>query len=179
MHKDEPIEELYFNWLCTKVLYVQNPTPSLTYWRLFRKLHGTEFVWTIMGDDNRAADGKELRSDFLIEAYIPDDVVWRTYHGCSILEMLIAFAKRGNFQTDDSVANWFWEFIDNLGMKDFNDASNVPDYVIDDILFNFIWRKYDADGLGGLFPLENPTRDQSKIELWWQFFDYLIDQNRP
>lgn len=174
----EPIENLYFNWLCAKVIFNQNPTPSLTYWRLFRKLHSTEFVWLLMGDDNRAEDGKELRVEFLIAGDIPDDPVWRSFHGCSILEMLIAFSKRAEFQTGLPAKDWFWILLENLGLSEINDASDVSDDELDTILANFVWRSYEYDGVGGLFPLENPLQDQKNLEIWYQFFDYLRDREQ-
>ncbi len=89
----EPLENLYFNWLCAKVIHVENPTPSLTYWKLFRELHNFEYVWLISGDDNRAEDGLELRTEFLMEVNLPDDPVWSGV-GCSVFEMLIAFSRK-------------------------------------------------------------------------------------
>ena len=93
---DEPIESTYFNWLCAKVMQIENPTPSLTYWNLLRELHNTEFVWLISGDDNRAADGLDLRLEFTREASLPPDPNW-PYIGCSILEMFIALSSRAQF----------------------------------------------------------------------------------
>ncbi len=59
------------------MIHVEVPTPSLTYWKLFRTLYSTEFVWLLSGDDNRAEDGLELREEFLLESNIPDDPQWR------------------------------------------------------------------------------------------------------
>lgn len=175
---NEPLENLYFNWLCAKVLIVTNPTPSLTYYTLFRTLHNTEFAWLLSGDDNRAEDGKELRREFLIMGDIPDDVVWRTQIPCSVFEMLIAFSKRAEFNTGVLAKDWFWEMIENLGLKGANDASEVDPEEIQDTLEHFMWRNYSGNGDGGLFPLDNPTRDQLEIEIWHQFCDYLVDQDR-
>jgi hypothetical protein len=173
----EPLEDLYFNWLYVKVAYVTNPTPTLTYWNLLRFLHGTEFVWLLSGDDNRAADGIELRREFLIEADIPDHPEWRQM-GCSMLEMFIAFSRRAEFMTDEPAKAWFWEFMDNLGLKDFNDAYNFQAEDVEEILDQLIWRTYNPDGRGGMFPIENPNGDQRAIEIWYQFCDYLVDQDR-
>ena len=171
-----PLENLYFKWLCAKVMYVRTPTPSLTYWKLLKILHTTEFVWLLSGDDNRAADGIELRSDFLIEAQISDNQEWRAL-GCSLLEMFIAFSRRAQFQTAIPAHEWFWEFMDNLGLKEFNDGADNFEKV-EEILDQFIWRTYNRNGEGGMFPLNSPNGDQRETEIWYQFCGYLVDQDR-
>jgi hypothetical protein len=174
----EPFENLYFNWLCAKVIYNMNPTPSLTYWNLLRTLHNTEFVWLLSGDDNRAADGLELRRDFIFEAEAPDHPDWRKHPGCSMLEMLIAFSRRAEHMTGEKAQEWFWEMIDNLGLKEVNDGHEATPEDIGEILDEFIWRTYEPNGQGGLFPLINPKRDQTEVEIWYQFAEYLVDQCR-
>lgn len=173
----EPIENLYYNWLCARVVDVRETSPSLTYWMLCKQLHKTEFVWLLSGDDNRAEDGKELRREFLMQAFLPDDTEWRFSIPCSVLEMLIAFSRRAEFMTDRALGKWFWRFIDNLNLKDFSDANFIKE-AVDEVLEVFIWRLYDYDGAGGLFPLKNPSKDQRETELWYQFCEYLVEQDR-
>lgn len=170
----EPIEEAYFNWLCAKVMHVEVPTPSLTYYRLFQKLHSTEFVWHLIGDDNRAEDGLDLRSLFLTESGMEDDEQWRLL-GCSILEMMIAFARRLEYETEFTPQQWFWTFIENLGLKRFNDAYQDRTNEIDEVLYSLVWRTYREDGSGGMFPLLQAEHDQRNVELWYQFCEYVVD----
>jgi hypothetical protein len=177
MSMNEPLENLYFNWLCAKVMPNGRLTPSNSYLTLLRLLHSTEFVWVLSGDDNRAEDGKELRKEFILMADIPDDPKWRMM-GCSLLEMFVAFARRAEFQTDDPVENWFWEFMENLKLKQYNDAVDMNLNDIDEILTQFIWRTYGYNGHGGMFPLEDPHTDQRELEIWYQFCSYLVDQDR-
>lgn len=172
---NEPLENLYFNWLYAKVASVPNPTPSLTFEVLLRTLHNTEFAWLLPGDDNRAEDGKELRREFLVLADIPDNVEWRTQIPCSVLEMLIAFAKRAEMQTETSAREWFWVMLRNLSLDGVNDASGVEPEEIQEVVHHFLWREYRRDGDGGLFPLNVPKRDQTELEIWYQFCDYLAD----
>lgn len=171
----EPIEECYFNWLCAKVVNKLDApqTPSVTYWKLLRVLHTTEFIWTVPNDDNRMEDGLELRTYFLRETGLTREKHWSA-EGCSILEMLIAFAYRVEFQTDVSYVDWFWIFLENLGLIEHNDANFRPGPVAN-ILERFIWRTYTPSGLGGLFPLEYPHRDQRDVEIWYQFCEYLVE----
>lgn len=174
----EPLENLYFNWLCAKVVDVREKSPGLTYVKLLRALHTTEFVWLIQGDDNRAEDGKELRTEFLLQADIPDDPDWRLLLECSVLEMFVAFSRRAAFMSGDhpSYIEWFWIFIENLDLKECFDG-DFRQEVVDDKLYSFIWRTYDYSGKGGLFPMENAAMDQRDVELWYQFCDYLVDQD--
>lgn len=175
----EPIESTYFNWLCAKVMMLENPTPSLTFWKLLRELHNTEFVWLVPNDDNRVQDGLDLRPEFLTQASLERDEDF-LHTACSVFEMLIAFARRIEFDTDEPLQDLFWMFVENLGLKEFNDAvfDDVDPFVISDILTNFIWRTYEPDGRGGMFPLHEPKRDQRKVEIWYQYCDYAMEQDQ-
>jgi hypothetical protein len=171
---DEPLENLYFNWLCAKVLYLEVHSPAVTYWKLFRRLYETEFVWLLVGDDNRAEDGLELRDEFLYESGFEEDEEWRM-SGCSVFEMLLGFARRAEFQARETVSIWFWRFLENLNLSEQNDAAfELED--VDDILYTFVWRGYDELGHGGLFPLTLARQDQRQVQIWYQFFAYLEDQ---
>lgn len=174
----EPLENLYFNWLCAKVMNLKPRRDERTYWDLLKKLHKTEFVWLLSGDDNRAEDGKDLRREFIIQAEIPDYPEWRTELGCSVLEMLIAFARRAEFQTDDPSPFWFWEFIRNLGLEEFDDQRGLDEERVNQILEDMIWRTYSPNGDGGMFPIDNPIEDQREVEIWHQFCEYLVDHHR-
>lgn len=173
---DEPIEEVYFNWLYSKVASVDVPTPSLTHWTLLRDLHNTEFVWLVHGDDNRAEDGLDVRHEFHRNVRLDgNDLPWM-HIPCSVLEMLIAFSRRAEFQTDMPARTWFWIFLENLGLAQCNDAKHGITQRVSSVLDRFIWRTYRANGQGGMFPLSNPREDQRKVEIWYQFCEYLVDQ---
>lgn len=173
---NEPLENLYFNWLCAKVNRFENSTPSLSYDTLLRVLHNTEFVWTLSGDDNRAEDGVELRTEFLLAADLPDDPEWRALP-CSLLEMLIAFSRRAEYMTDMNAEEWFWHFMENLGLDKYNEAYGASIDEIGEVLYRVVWRQYNFNGHGGLFPLSKPAHDQTKVEIWYQFCEYLTDQS--
>lgn len=173
---EETVEHLYFNWLCARVVNLSD-IPNPTYWKVLAQLHRTEFVWVVMGDDNRAEDGKELRREFIFQAELPDNPEWRAM-GCSCFEMLIAFARRAEFQDETPTHEWFWEFMRNLDLTDWHDDSDYDENLVDGILEEFIWRTYLPNGAGGLFPIDNPGEDQRQVEIWYQFCEYLVDQNR-
>ena len=136
----EPIDHVYFDWLCAKAISITAKNPF--YRTLLKVLHETEFVWIVPGDRHRAEDGLELRRNFLVESGLDDDSYWRDL-GCSVLEMLIAFSRRAWFQTEMDPKEWFWIFMRNLGLDEMSDASDPDPQVISDILYTFVWRTYN------------------------------------
>lgn len=168
---DETTEELYFNWLCTKVL---GPRKNI-YEGLLSIFHGTEYVWVLQGDKNRAEDGLELRYHFVNESRISPDTSWDVT-GCSIFEMLLALANRAEFQTHRSARDWFWIFVQNLGLDEHRVLldSDVP--YVEGVLYQFVWREYDDNGNGGIFPMRWPKEDQRGLEIWYQLHAYLAEK---
>lgn len=169
---NESLENLYFNWLCAKV--IDTTTPA--YLDLLRILHKTEFVWVILGDRNRAEDGIELRDHFLNESGFENELEWYD-ESCSVLEVLISFAYRAEFQTEIPVRDWFWKFIENLNLDDFRTVTQREEEYIRELLDVLVWRTYGKDGHGGLFPLVSSDNDQRKVEIWYQFCEYLENQD--
>ena len=167
-----PFEEMYFNWLCAKVLS-QDPHVR-NYYGLMETLYRTEFVWSIPGDRNRAEDGCELRTYFLNESGMDTDEAWFNMP-CSVLEVLIAFAQRASFQTDQPVHDWFMTFMINLGLDDYRRVTDRDYQDIHDKLERFMYRTFEPNGDGGLLPIRNATRDQRRIELWFQLCDYMAE----
>lgn len=167
----EPIEEAYFNWLCAKV----KPFHNKNHYELLRILYSTEFVWTVAGDRNRQEDGIELRQYFLNETHYAKDPVWFN-ELCSVFEMFISFANRASFQTDAPVKDWFWIFMTNLRLNEYRQVSARDASIIEEILYTFVWRTYEPNGDGGLFPLDEPKEDQRDVEIWYQFCAY-VDEN--
>lgn len=167
----EPIEmdNAYFNWLCAKVL----DTRVNNYYDLMRILYTTEFVWLVSGDRHRADEGLELRQDFKL--YSDMDYLWEQ-QPISVLEVFISFAQRASFQTDMPAKKWFWIIMENLLLDQFRQVSNSDLPIINDILDTFIWRTYDNRGYGGMFPMPQTQYDQQKVEIWYQFSEYVIDQ---
>ena len=173
---NEPIEHTYFRWLCAKIIHVDVPAPSNTYWFLLNQLYSTEYIWLVSGDDNRAEDGVELRRYFAIETGLSSNLLGPL--GCSVLEMLIAFAYRAEFSSELSYKEWFWIFIDNLGLSEFNDSVDAvtASFDIANILATFVWRTYSYTGEGSLFPDPDTERDLRQVEVWYQFCFYVADK---
>ena len=172
------LDDRYLEWLYGLVASVRNRNPDRSYWALIRQLYVKEFVWLVANDDNRVEDGRELRLEFLRDQdYNQVDQAWLDL-GCSTLEMLIALARRAAFEAGKSPGHWFWEMLDNVGLRDYTD-SNLTRYSegeIDEIVNRIIFRTYAVDGSGGLFPLKEPAPDQRKVELWYQLNAYLLER---
>lgn len=168
-------DDHYIEWLYSHVGAVSNKNPSRTWWKLFRQLYSIEFVWLIANDDNRVADGLELRDDF-IEEYGPVPEEWRNM-GCSFLEMLIALARRVSYQTDVAPDECFWIMLDNIGLRRLNDKvfTRAMAVKVTEIVETVIYRTYNPNGHGGLFPQRSATNDQRRVELWYQMSEWVID----
>lgn len=169
-----PLDERYFEWLYSQTGSVRQRNSAHTHWDLLRLLFEKEFIWFIPNDDNRAEDGIELRYEFLRELNCGAPNHWLGM-GCSMLELLIGLSRRLAFEADRTPRLWFWELIDNLGFRDYNDATRFPSEVVNEVLDRVIWRTYHYDGRGGLFPLHNPRGDQRDIELWYQLSAYVVE----
>jgi hypothetical protein len=176
----EPLDETYFKWLYSQVADPGVKSKTLAYWKVLRVLHEKEFVWVVENDENRIADGKILREEFLdATGYSVDDPDWIEL-GCSMLELLVGLAKRLDY---DSVSvgphYWFWvHLMHNIGLSQYNDASSFDDCDVEDILDRVIYRSYEFDGSGGLFPLKHPKQDQRRVELWYQMAAYVMEHEQ-
>ena len=169
----ESLESMYFDWLYARVML--SDAPAVSYARSIQELYETEFIFLMSGDDNRAEDGIALRNEFIQNLrfeVLPHELSF----GCSVLEMMIALSVKAEFQTDIRPSQWFWEFVTNLGLSDYYDDQYDQDEV-ELKLHNFVWRTYEYDGTGGMFPLKRPETDQRGIEIWYQFSAYLIEKH--
>jgi hypothetical protein len=167
------LDDQYFAWLYSLVADVRTRKGPRTYWNLMKKLFCTEFAWIVPNDDNRAEDGRELRSEWAAAVNVKVDRNWAAL-GCSFLEMLIGLSRRLEFQTEHDSTFWFWHLIGNLGLLGYNDRSRFLEEDIEDRTSRVIWRTYDPDGNGGLFPLRRTDRDQRRVEIWYQLSEYLL-----
>ena len=90
MSRDELRKE-YFEWLCDFVYDDKRMSRGLSYNRMFSFLFDTPFHWTIPMDENRAADGIDLRYRFGREQNVSDVIVasYLDDRECSMLEMMV------------------------------------------------------------------------------------------
>ena len=185
MSVEGPLEEQYFVWLYGMIGVVRNRNPHRSYWNLAKLLYTTEFIYFVPNDDNRAEAGRLLREEFLDQNHYS----WRQTEidnlldpECSLLEMLIAFARRADFHSfhgtmEGGAGGWFWKFMENVGLNQYTDAELKHGRLeeVERILERINKRTYKANGQGGLFPLKRPKEDQRHVELWYQLSAYLLE----
>lgn len=175
------IKQDYFQWLCN---IVEIGTENAPYWLLAKDLHSKEFVWYIPNDDNRAMDGEELREEYLYTNHGGKKL--RVVNGpCTMLEMLIALARRIGFEVSDPdddcdfTYKYFWELLGNLGLTMYHDdvyyELSGPE-VCNSVLNILVNRDYCSNGEGGLFPLRNRVEDQRQVEIWYQMSAYINER---
>lgn len=178
------VQNEYLNWICD---YIQAPgyiTRGIAnkYSKLIQHLYHTEFYYTIPMDANRYEDGIALRYRFGREKGYDDPIIahYLDMTSCSVLEMMVALAIRCeehiiyDDEVEYQVGLLFWEMIKNLGILDM--SNYIYDEVfVDDALTNFLERRYDSDGRGGLFWIEGCNKDLRSVEIWYQLNWYLND----
>lgn len=170
---DPRIDERYLAWLYSKVELPGMPP----FWKLLDQLFKTPFLWSVPNDDNRASDGLDLRTKFMFHHRmheLPED--WASLD-CSMLEMLIALSERMSFNIDIDMPECFWHILGNLGLGDSTDDDPIDSETIEDILDRVNGRAYDYNGSGGLFPIQEPLRDQREVEILYQMYRYIQERN--
>jgi hypothetical protein len=167
------LDELYFTWLYSQVGDVKDRNKSRTYWSLLNQLYYKPFVWLIPNDDNRVQDGLDLRHEWMYEYRMAPSDDW-LFRDCSFLEMLIALSRRLAFEGEGHPPVWFWHLIKNLGLHECTDRSKYNQDEVNDALDTVIFRLYDPNGRGGLFPLRYSENDQRQVEIWYQMNEYLL-----
>lgn len=169
--------EEYFEWLYNLVCK-DKFSKHISYERLLRYLHDTEFIYSIPKDENRAEDGISLRYRFVTEWVLDYDMLDYLDGPCSVLEMMIALAIRceenimDNPKIGDRTSQWFWGMITNLGLGSMMD-DNFDEGFVDDTVTRFLNRDYDPDGKGGLFTVKYCDYDLRDVEIWYQLCWYL------
>jgi len=163
------IDVSYFEWLTSQI---RIPNNNRTYDELFSRLHNTEFVWLVPNDDNRVADGVNLREEFL-DGRRPE----LTLEGASVLEVVVALSRRVAFTAGGDPELWAWRLLKHLNLNKAADPLTEAKIArIDDTLYALIWRTYDPSGRGGFFPLKYPKKDQTKLEIWFQMNAWIIER---
>lgn len=170
---DELVE--YFYWLLN---YIDcDAYPACDYDRVLWKLMTTRFIVSIDNDQNRVDDALDFRTRF---------VPWWMDIPVSILEIMVSMAVRiedtimKNTSENNRTAEWFWDMMQNLGLRQQSNDIYDGDEYVDKILHDFNNRKYEKNGLGSLFITRDRSKDMRKMELWFQmhaeFNDILQDE---
>lgn len=154
----------YFFWL----LDVVGVDYSITkYQKLYEKLHNTEFHIVHPRDNNRWMDGADLKWKYHSET--GNDVL-EEEDSCSVLEMLVALARRLDLEWsgtpgDPAPEKLFWNMIQNLGLQKYSDRRWDLEKV-DEILWKFM-KKNDRNCM--IFPVP----EDLNLEFWDQAIHFL------
>ena len=170
----DEMENLYFNWI--EKLISNDEIEASDYRKLLLFLNDIPFSYIIPMDDNRIADGIDLRYRFGYETKVSYAQVVKCLDikSASVLEVMVALSLRieEQFIDGDDVGKWFWIMINNLGLGNYKDLYfNKAE--VDRIIKKFIERDYNKNGSGGLFITKDTTKDMRNIEIWDQMHLYL------
>lgn len=170
------IEKEYFEWLYNYVCKGR-AHDQVSYKKLFRVLYDIEFTFYIRNDLNRARDGVDLRYRFAILK--DDDNVMNILDGpCSVLEMMVALAIRceetimDDTRYGDRTSQWFWNMLSNLGLSYMTDE-RFDEKIATTKIYDFMEKRYEPDGKGGLFYIRGCQEDLRNVEIWTQLSWYL------
>lgn len=175
------LSEDYLRWLAPQIR--ENGDDHREYGQLLSIMYEKEFPveagQLVPNDENRLADGLDLRLEFCHTNNIPTGSAVDLFGGsCTFLEVLIALSRRLTFAAGWSAEGWAWQLVINLGLDQMSDPiTNSRVRRIDRILDDCIWRRYLRNGRGGFFPLRHSREDQKKIELWYQMAAYIDELN--
>lgn len=179
---EDPVRFAYFDWLYHQSFEVNDMRSPRSYYTLCARMHNVIFKPLVPNDDNRAADGINLREAFARSLRTPSHKAVRdnllSMGDASIFEMMTALAKRADYIVSYGPEDWFMRFLINLDVNRWNDPRWRPmmERKLAAILEVLNERRYAPNGKGGLFPLDNPRRDQREVEIWYQM-QAFIEEN--
>lgn len=172
-----PMDEKYFNWLYD-IVRPPEMEELIQYTKVSALAHQIIFDWRVPNDGNRAAEGKELRDEFM-RGFGVEPLPEKEWMGLdsSVFEMMVGLTKRCDFIVEIGFHGWFDIFMKNLGLKNYNDSRyTLADSArVSRILYRFNERRYEPNGKGGLFPLRHPSKDMREVELWYQMGEYMTE----
>lgn len=173
------LQKEYFDWVyhlvCDDKYY-----KKLSYFKLLNALYDTQFYYFIERDANVADAGLQLRYRFAYRRGYSRELIEKEIdiRPCSVLEMMVALSMsiEENIMDDPSYGNrigqWFWNMIVNLGLGSMDDTKFDYNYYIF-VINRFMNREYEKNGEGGLFTVNNATKDMRDVEIWYQAMWYL------
>lgn len=173
---EDQVKNKYFEWLYNYVCKGR-ANSNVSYTKLFALLHDIDFDFYIYNDVNRARDGVDLRYRFAMK--LDDESITDILDGpCSVLEMMVALAIRceetimDDTRYGNRTSQWFWNMLSNLGISYMTDDRYDEKVAIEKI-YDFLERRYEPNGKGGLFYIRNCEDDLRNVEIWTQLCWYL------
>ena len=78
----------------------------------------------------------------------------------------------GDPSVGDNTGYWFWEMIANMHLDQMTNEYFDENYV-DAAVSDMLDGNYQKNGEGGLFRIDDPTKDMRTVEIWCQLCWYL------
>ena len=169
----------YFLWLCSLI-----DADLDRYSELLYILYNMEYRWSIRQDESRATEGLMLRDEYYQLTDKEASWVLEGDWPCNVLEALIPLSRRMDDTLTDEYHGdrsrvWFWEFIENLGLRQYdnqhlkNDIYDACEYDVQIIVNRWLDRRFDFDGTGSIFPVPGAVGDQREISTIYQMYNYV------
>lgn len=155
--------------------------------KLFKNLHNIKFTYLLDRDENREADGIDLRNDFEIPQKYNVEIDEAFYaHWCSVLEMLIGLGIRVDNEyigdpSEPHPEEFIMEMLENLELDDYyNFVFESANYASEEakvrkIVKRWLDRRFDCCGNMSPFPVNSDKRDQRELEIWDQMNSYVYE----
>lgn len=174
----------YLCWLMNQCqLTAEGPDGYL---HLCEILQGTYFVSLVEFDENRADEGRLLRTEWADTdgdiSMLETELIPYT---CTMLELILVMARRMQYEMLDSqyeagTGKWVKEMLENAGLAYWrNDIFSIdPEYSESQIrkrASDIIYRHYAHNGEGGFYPCSWISSDQRNMELLNQMNNYLAE----
>lgn len=176
---DSQIKQEYDQWIVSMATAWCSEYGN--YSELMGYLHLIPFYATVQLDENRGADGKDLRLRFTEtnpEYTYNTAYLYLMDYDPTMLEVMVALAIRceENIMRDNDIGDrsyeWFYSMLCSSGL-DVCTNEHFDEELVCTIVDNILERKYARNGKGGLFTLSNPPKDLRKVEIWYQLLWYL------
>lgn len=174
------LEKLYFNWLLDAVTSKEE---QQIYSLVFMELYSVEFTSYNEFDDNLVENARGMREDFYNFSKTANkliDIYGEIDFATNILEIMVYLATRiedtimSNPDYGDRTGLWFWYMMESLDIIQY-DNRRYDESEVDQKLDNFIERRYEKNGFGGLFTVEKSRFDARKTNIWQQAMDFVTD----
>lgn len=172
-------EMAYRDWIIDSMNVLEED-----YRPLLKVLYNIPFHCELSEDENRLADGIEIRKVWL-EEYFPDpdlDIYWGP---ANILEVLLGVARRIEFQIygRDGYLEWdlariFWDLIENLGILGYFGPLNPEEIEeIEQISWDFMTKKRHKNALCcNIFHFASKKRQYWRMSIWDQMGLYIAEK---
>lgn len=158
----------YFEWLMS--LVSGNIQLDSNDYILAERLNAIVYRWHFSLDENRAVAGKSLRQVYLDIYGLDDDEV--PGGECTVLEMLIALARRMSENSNRTAEDCYREMIHNLNVYGYSEE------IVNQRINNWLDGNFDSNGDGTPFPLKHYQGDCRNLDIWTQMTIY-INENYP